>query len=233
MPDEPDLSRIMLEDIAQRCAHQSTLFFAHRPHDPRYCFELLRRAIQQHDQRAWEMVYAQYQPLVVSWIERHPAFASSGEEPLFFVNRAFEKMWLALTPARFAHFADLKAVLRYLQMCVHSAILDCVRATEDGALQADIEDVAERADAGPSVEDEALQQTERQELWRYVQRLLHNEQERRVIYGSFVLALKPGQLCSLDPDTFRDVSEVYLVKQNVLARLRRDAGLRAFVATDD
>jgi hypothetical protein len=45
------------------------------------------------------------------------------------------------------------------------------------------------------------------------------------VYGSFVLALKPRDLYAQFRDTFRDVREVYRVKERVLARLRRDAEL--------
>jgi len=61
---------------------------------------------------------------------------------------------------------------------------------------------------------------------------LCNEKERRVVYGSFVLALKPRELYAQFRETFRDVKEVYRVKENVLARLRRDAELQEFLIRD-
>jgi hypothetical protein len=61
---------------------------------------------------------------------------------------------------------------------------------------------------------------------------LHDEKERRVVYGSFVLALKPRELYAQFQDTFRDVNEVYRVKENVLARLRRDAELAELLGRD-
>ena len=85
---------------------------------------------------------------------------------------------------------------------------------------------------GAAVEAQALARVRREELWRAIDARLHDEKERRVVYGSFVLALKPRELCAQYRDTFRDVREVYRVKENVLARLRRDAELARLFGQD-
>ena len=53
-----------------------------------------------------------------------------------------------------------------------------------------------------------------------------------MVYGYFVLALKPRELCDPYPHTFRNVQHVYRVKENVLARLRRDGLLEALFGQD-
>lgn len=185
------------------------------------------------NQRAWELVYAQYRPLVVGWVERHSAFPASGEEIQYFVNRAFEKMWVALTPDKFSQFSNLKSLLRYLQMCVHSVILDEVRVAEKAvvSVQAEVSSVGS-GPSGPVVENQALARVRRQEFWGEISARLRNEKEHRVVYGSFVLALKPRELYAQFRETFRDVTEVYRVKENVLARLRRDAELKKLLGQD-
>ena len=226
MSDRTDVRLLTLAGVAHRCARETQLFFQDRRSDPRYCFELFRRAIAERDQRAWELVYAQYCPLVAGWVKRHSAFPDSGEEPQYFVNRAFEKMWGALTPEKFGHFMSLRSLLRYLQMCVHSAILDQVRLAEQAVVAVQPEALATgRTTDGVIVEDLALERLRRQELWRAIDSRLSDEQERQVVYGSFVLALKPRDICARFRDSFRDVREVYRVKERVLARLRRDAEL--------
>jgi hypothetical protein len=164
--------------------------------------------------------------LVAGWVKRHSAFPDSGEEPQYFVNRAFEKMWGALTPVKFGHFANLRSVLRYLQMCVHSAILDQVRLAERSVTDVQPEALAAgRTTGNPIVEDLALDRLHWQEFWRAIDSRLSDEQERRVVYGSFVLALKSRDLYAQFQDTFRDVHKVYRVKERVLDRLRWDAEL--------
>ena len=144
----------------------------------------------------------------------------------YFVNRAFEKVWLALSPGKFNRFPNLKSVLRYLQMCVHSVILDQVRRAEQPAANVQIGTLdANTNGTNPAVREQALDRIVRRELWDQINERLRNEKERRVIYGSFALGLKPGQLYSHFPQAFCNVTEIYRIKENVLARLRRDADL--------
>jgi hypothetical protein len=228
---ETELQTLTLAGVAHRCAQESELFFRRQSYDPRFCFELFRRAILERNQLAWSSLYTQYRPLVAGWVERHSSFATSGEETQYFVNRAFEQMWSALNAEKFARFPDLKALLRYLQMCVHSAIIDSVRGgkTVQGEpldLQGDL------GPAGPDVAEEAIEGLHGRELWAWIETQLNDEKERLVLYGSFALALKPREIYTRFAPSFRDVSEVYRVKENVLARLRRAPELRKFAADD-
>lgn len=226
MAHQVDLRLLTLAGIAHRCARETELFFQRLSHDPRYCFELFRRAIIERSHRAWEFVYAQYQPQVARWAERHSAFSSCGEEVSYVVNRAFEKMWLSLTPDKFSRFPDLKSLLRYLQVCVHSVIVDHVRVAEQAIAGVPVKH------PGQTVEEQVLGRVQQQEFWGEIEARLRNEKERRVVYGSFILGLKPREIFMRYRETFRDVSEVYRVKENVLARLGRDTRLEKLVGED-
>jgi DNA-directed RNA polymerase specialized sigma24 family protein len=227
MSDQLDLHSLALASIAHRCTRETDAFFHRQPHDPTYCYELFRRAIVESCQPAWDVIYAQYQPLVAGWVERHPAFVLTGEEPQFFVNRAFEKMWVALDASKFPRFPNLKSLLRYLQMCVHSTIVDQSRKAEQAVADERIESLSDRSatEDGLRHDDPALAGVYRQEFWEQISARLNDERERQVVYGSFALGLKPSELQARYRDTFGDVREVYRVKENVLARLRRDAEL--------
>lgn len=225
---------LTLTELVHQCTQETERYFQGQINDPHYCFELFRRAIVEHDQAAWEAIHAQYQALVAGWVKRHRSFETSGEEVQYFVNRAFEKIWVALTPNRFGHFLDLGALLRYLKMCVHSVITDYNRSHD----QADVfdptgESGAEKSEPGPTVEDQGLDEADRRKFWDWIGARLHNENERRVVYGSFVLSLKPREIYAQFPEMFHDVGEVYRIKQNVLARLRRDPDFNQFVGEDD
>jgi DNA-directed RNA polymerase specialized sigma24 family protein len=238
MSHQTDLRLLALNVVADRCARETRLFFQGQVCDPRYCFELFRRAIVGRNQRAWEFVYNQYRPLVTGWVSRHPAFPASGEETQYFVNRAFEKMWVALTPEKFDRFSNLKSLLRYLQTCVHSVILDQVRVNQVRVTEQPVVDVQTKVSSDedrtrePFVEHQALDRMCAQELWEEINARLSNEKERLVIYGSFFLALKPRELYAQFQDKFCNVNEVYRVKENVLARLRRDAELKNLFGQD-
>lgn len=227
MTQQADLHALSIHILRHRCAEESDRFFRRQAHDPRYCFEIVRRAIAEQDQHAWNMVYEQYQPLVTGWIQRHSFYPSLDEELQYFVNRAFEKMWSVLTPEKFVQFPDLKSVLRYLQMCVHSVIVDYVRAREQAELFEDIpgNPMASMGDGVDGPEAQIADRSQAETLWRWITERLKSDQERRVLYCSFVLDLKPGQIYEQHPELFHDVREIYQIKENVLARLRRDQEL--------
>lgn len=233
MAHQADLQLLTLGGLAQRCTQETELFFRRQSYDPRYCFELFRRAVIGRDQHAWERIYAQYRPLVAGWVKCHSAFPDSGEEVQYFVNRAFEKMWSALPPDKFGNFPNLKSLLRYLQVCVHSVILDRVRKGELAIVDVDIDDevsLGEQEITSRPSSDRALDRIHQQEVWREIDARLSSDRERKVVYGSFVLALKPREILAHYPETFDSVNQVYRAKENVLARLRRDSELLKFLA---
>ena len=233
MAQQNDLKQVPLVGIARRCAQETTLFFQKKRHNPRFCFEMFRRAIVERDQDAWGLVYTQYRPLVIGWIRRHSSFPASGEEVQYFVNRAFEKMWVALPPERFQRFPDLKSLLRYLQMCAHSAIIDDSRRAQLQLVDLEPEGHSGQAatDGAPGGEQE-WDRFRREELWQQVTARLNDDRERIIVYGSFVLALKPRELYAQFEESFRDVKEVYRIKENVLARLGRDTELQKILRGD-
>lgn len=222
-----ELTSLTLSGLRHRCSQETERFFKRQDHDPRYCYELFRRAVFARDSQAWELLYLQYQPLITGWVERHSMYSATGEEAQYFANWAFEKMWAVLTPEKFAKFPDLKAILRYLQMCVHSVIVDYLRTREQSALHEDRsrdeeDNVLENQADDLNLEEQVFTQAQAEALWRWLNDRLKNDKERRVVYGCFVLGLKPGDLYAEYPQVFQSVREVYLTKENLLERLRRD-----------
>ncbi len=231
MDNFSELPDLPLSYLCFRCGEETDLFFHHQPNDPRYCFEIFRRAIQQKDELAWDCLYHRYFKLVAGWAERHPLARQVDEDTELLVNEAFEKMWAVMTPEKMDHFHNLKSILRYLQMCVHSILTDRMRSMEKADRLEEVDNQEERVSAaepaGPGVEEEVFRQSGASELWSLMKERLKTEKERRVIYGTFILAHKPAEFCYLYPGTFKDVREVYLVKDNLLERLRRDTALRS------
>ncbi len=222
-----------LGEVIRRCAQETDRFFRRERVDPRYCLELFRRALVLQDQAAWEAIYAQYAPLVLGWVEQHSSFPSVDEEPEYFVNRAFAKMWSAITPEKFRGFDELKAILRYLKMCTGSSIVDHLRQEEryhqaQDPQDLDILDQARMSDTERSV----LEQMGRELFRRCVEERLHGQAERTVFHAMFVLGMKPREVQDQYPELFPTVTDVYRVKQNMVARLRRDKGLRNCLGED-
>jgi len=223
--DSLEPAQLSLPALVRRCAIEGEHFYRSRPYDARFAHELFRRALVERDEIAWEHIYSHYSPLVESWVRRNGAFAGSGESSEFFVGAAFTKFWRAVTPERFTTFSTLAALLSYLQLCTGSVVIDSVRA------QSWAEMVSEEAlPAGQvpqeSPDQQALERVERSEFWCYVDAQLHNDAERAVVLGSFVLGMKPSEISEQRPDLFVSVTDVYNVKRNVLSRLSRNAELR-------
>jgi len=232
MSHETNLQQLTLTDLANWCAKETELYFRHQSSNPKYCFELFRRAIREQDQAGWQIICVNYQPLVAGWVRRHPAYEASGEEVQYFVNGAFGKMAGTLTPDKFRGFSDAGSLLRYLKMCVHSVIVDYNR-TIDQSNWYPLEDASEEPSLDPEPEEQAMDRSYRQALWDLIYARLQDEKERSVIYGSFVLVLKPQELYDHFQNLFSEVDEIYRVKQNVLSRLRRDPEFRKFLGEDD
>ena len=225
-----ELAEISLNGIVTRCRQESDLFFQRKEFDPRYCFDLFRRAFLLRSEEAWECVFRQYRRLILSWIERHPLTASLDEEPDYFLNRAFEKMWAVISPQKFGEFPDLKSVLRYLQLCVHSVIVDHARAREQAALLPEDSEPESLVFSGESsdeggVESVVSRRLLAREVWGWVAQRLKTEQERLLVFAMFTLALKPREVLAEYPGVFRSIDEVYMVNENLFSRLRRDQEL--------
>ncbi|KPJ94188.1 MAG: hypothetical protein AMJ53_05755 [Gammaproteobacteria bacterium SG8_11] len=234
MSRESKTTKLSLSDLVHNCAEETDLFFQHRDHDTRYCFELFRRAIHENNQYAWEIIFNQYQPLVTGWVRQHPGFETSGEETQFFVTGTFAKISSILTVEKFDNFSNLQSLLSYLKMCVHSVITDYNRTADRANLDISFDDIQyEIESTDPAPEKVVSDKLDNKTLWTQLNKRLNNEKERLVIYGIFVLALKPRELCIHFKNVFTEVEEVYLIKQNVMARLRRDSEFRKFLGEDD
>jgi hypothetical protein len=117
-------------------------------------------------------------------------------------------------------------------MCVHSVIIDYIRLAEQASLYS-LEDASEEESTDPSPEEQAMDRSYQKALWDLIDARLHDEKERAVVRGSFILDLKAQELYEYFRPTFSDVDEIYRVKQNVISRLRRDPEFWKLFGGDD
>ena len=229
MSDENELQNMPVGDLAQRCAEETDLFFAHHDSDSIYCFELFRRAIRNNDEHALGVVIAQYHPLVARWVDRwmskHPDFPLVHDESQDFIAQAFERFWFSFTPAKFEKSRSIAEVLKYLQMCVHGAIMDAWRKLRHYQLEQEMGD-EEPEFSEPAVTPEELLQ--RDEFWQLIRKKCKDQREYTVIYASFSLALSPREILVEYPGVFQGVKEIYQYKANLLERLERDDEFKDF-----
>jgi len=184
---------------------------------------LFRRALVFRDEDAWRTLYARYANLVGMWVRRHSAFPRCGEPVEWLVNRAFERMWVAVDEDKFARFPDVASLLRYLQMCAHSAVVDSARRRDHAVLT---EALTHEASVDP--ETEAVLRMERAELWEAVQSVLIEERERVLVHEAFVNGAPPRKIYERRRDLFDSVESIYALKRTVLNRLRRHPRIQGF-----
>ena len=229
MSHEIKLQFMPVEDLAQRCAQETDLFFNHQDYDSSYCFELFRRAIRDRDERALEVVIIQYQPLVARWVDRwvdrHPDFLLVNEETQDFIAQAFERFWISFTPAKLDKSQGLAAVLRYLQMCVNGAITDAWRKMRHFRLEQELgNDEQDVSEPDPTPED----LFQKNEFWQLIKKKTKAPKEYTVLYASFYLGLSPREILAEYPKEFASVREIYQYKANILERLERDEEIKEF-----
>jgi len=223
--DSTNLAWMDLTTLVRHCLVESERFYRGQPHDTRFSYELFRRALVDRNETAWEHIYSHYSNLVESWVRRSGAFISSGESSEFFVVLAFTKFWRAITPERFAAFPTLAALLHYLQLCSGCVVIDSVRA-QSWAEMLPEEAIPFSRMPWAAPDEEATDRVNRQEFWYYINTQLNDEAERVVVFNSFIMGMKPGDIYNQRSDLFANINDVYNVKRNVLGRLSRNQELR-------
>jgi hypothetical protein len=235
LPAKPVEDQSMLEldllsnqELAHRCAQEVTQYRAGGRSDERYGRALFRRAIARHDDDAWECIYRQFAPLALTWISNHPQATHILEYDSYdsVVNAAFAKFSQAITPAKIDTFLSLASLLTYLKHCVRSAIMDTLRSQQAYRL----EDTLDLIDNEPVAGDPAeyvMGQLTIGDVWQVVQRMLKDEKERVCVTLMYMYDMRPDEIHHTHRRLFPTVDEVYRVKHNLFARLRRNSLLKA------
>lgn len=212
-PRHVDVRQASLTQLATHCREETEKFLRREQSRDEFCFEIFRRAICDRAQEAWRLVFAQYRGMVLAWVRRHPVSASTHEDDDYWVNRTFDRFWMAVGPERFAAFPSMAAILRYLKLCTHSLLLDEVRARRSASHDALTDQIAESIPE-PDVADVAIGQLARNDLWEVIAAEAQDEAERRVAYLCFVLDLKPREVQERHPEHYPTVDDVYRIKRN-------------------
>ncbi len=216
-----DLDGLSPAQLAQRCAAEQERYHQHLPSDDRYCLALFHRAIYQRDEFAWSLIYQQFMPTLLAWLYQHhyAKLVLAQEKPDSIVNAAFSNFWRS-TAASAAHtqqFRTLAGTLKYLKVCLNTAVVD-----EKRRIQAHQHEEAEALVPPPVVPPDRLSA---QELWRLVERALPDRRELLLARLLFVYEYKPREVAQRFPRDFPTAQDVHRLTRNVLDRLRRNPAL--------
>ena len=220
-----DVRLATLPELARLCQQETAQYLRREVSRDEYCLELLRRAIVERDQVAWDAIVRQYRVMVLSWLRKGYGSAMRAEDDDHWVNRTFERFWLAVGAERFASFPTLASLLQYLKQCAITALLDDARQVSRHRID---ERIAEWTATTPDPEPSTIDALAQRDLWQLIFAEAQDDAERAVAHGSFVLGLKPGEIHDRHPQHFASTAEVYRVKRNLIDRLRRNPAIRDF-----
>jgi hypothetical protein len=220
------VGNLSVVELARRCREETLRFLGGQDRDDSYCFEIFQRAVVKRDDMAWEAILNQYRGIVLAYVGQHTAAAMLRESDDYWINRAFQRFWSAVGPERFAAFPDLPALLKYLKLCVHSVLMDEIRARR---AESSLDEIPENTPARTSAERSVLGRLSGEQLWAAVVRELQDEAEQKVAYLSFARDMKPAEIAARHTSLFASVADVYRIKRNIIERLRRNPEILAFL----
>ncbi len=219
-PEDPQY--LDFEKLAHGCTEETQKCFQRKTSDPRYCFEIFRRAYAEQLNDALSYVYGIYGPILSRRARRHPLYFRSCQDDAFFARIALANFYQATHGSRFIEkFSELAAVLKYLYACLHSAIVQDVRANY--ALE---EAELERVQA-------PTPQTSASELWQHILQVLPDPKYQHLAYQRFVLEMKPAEILRDAPEQWENERAITVALQLIRRRLRNDTLLREMAGFED
>ncbi len=215
------LEKLTLTTLLAHCTQEMRRYRRRELNDDRYCLELFRRALVERREDAWEMLYIMFYDSACLWFRCHPSKMSAlrYDSEKSYVDDAFKRLWQWSNNQQEALlFTSLAGALKALHLCLHSAIMDVLRAYARPR-EEPIPDYGLSDDPTFLVEDLYHQD----EWWEIIASILTNERERRVIYLLYHCGLKPREIIHHCPGEFSNEQEIYRLTRNSLDRLRRNA----------
>jgi hypothetical protein len=88
-------------------------------------FEVFRRAVEGHDEQAWEELHTMFDGRVLAWCGIAAAGRAVDAEQA--VSLTWEKFRIFFTPAKLASVRGTPGALRFLRLCARSAAFDIAR----------------------------------------------------------------------------------------------------------
>ncbi|SRR5579884_904777 len=170
---------------------------------------LIHRALVERLEDAWSDLYAQFAPLVLFWITRHPlgqeSFADEGPDAV--VNAVFLKLWVAAR--RGVTFSSLAAFCTYLRACSVSALHDWRRSSASRPRQEVLfstllpspdslySSSLEASELAAAAETEVMDALALREVFELIQAGVRSEKELVVVTLALLCGLAPATLLQL------------------------------------
>lgn len=219
------LTQMTLDELVLHCAEETQHYLEKQASDTRYCLELMRKALYEKSSEAFTQVYRTYEFLVRHWVYAHSAFSLVEDSADHFVTLAFSNFYFAARGDKFNKFDSLAQLLTYLKRCVHTAIVQYLRDTQQPQHNA-LDDEAIPAAHSP---EHLLTLAD---IWQRISTLLPDETDQLLANCVFSQGLKPADIIAVYPHwaSTRDVS---VNLQRIRRTLRKDAELQQLLGFEN
>ena len=181
--------------------------------------ELWRRALLTGDERAWQVLYHEYNRQVGAWVKAQLRFAVDTTTMQTLIDDAFVKMagTFRRHPEKFADYPNLAALLGLLRLCAQRVVQDYGAAAQQTVPVISLDAIDEpRLDATAPPSD----------LWGQLEGLLQDEKEWLVVTKLLIEEAKPRHLYAEQPHLFASVDEINTIRERVKGRLQRNDTFR-------
>lgn len=212
---------LTVDELASACEQETQKFLRQQESTSFYCFELFRRAFEQHDLYAFTQIYSIYEPQVKSWVRRHSGFARTEETVEYFVSATMSSFYFAMQNGKFSQFQHLAQVLQYMKLCAHTAIAGYLRRL-DPVVETPLDDMLSLASADTS----QTQQMMAADLWERMCNLLPDRTDQLLMRCVFVEQLKPGEILEVHSGIWESARAISVALQRIRRTLRRDDDIR-------
>jgi hypothetical protein len=213
-----EINQMDILELVDRCMDEINKFRHGESSNDAYGLELFRRALQEWDPFAWEIIQLHFTEMVLQWMQSHPLrnAARKYDSDENYVAQGFTRFWQATIGNKQIQFGSLAAILRYLHACLNGIIVDTLRAYSRPREMT----LPESGGPGePGVENPEDDYS----VWEAIRDLLPDERQQRVAYLIFHCGLKPREIVQFCAQEFSDIQEVYRLKRSVSERLLRNA----------
>lgn len=225
-PTIPTLREIPIQLLGRHCRTEAQRFRNRQENDTCFCHELLRRALVENCQPAWEIVHDLYQTLVLAWIRQSLSLSVEQNELQMLVNDSLVK-WhgtFRRHPEKFVDYPTLTSLLGVLRHSVQFVVCDYVQTQRREPLTQPLEE-----SEVVLTSQVAIGRDPANDLWSLLHQLLNGEQEEVVVRFLLIEGDKPRDLYEEFPHIFQSVDEINTIRERVIARLRRNRQFRAFL----
>ncbi len=210
------------EELTTECSEETTRFYYTNQSNSPSCYELFRRALDDHDQKAFAAIFRIYERQVLSWITKHPVFWLTNCTREDYTSIAFSRFYFALNGNITSDFPSVDKILSYLKSCVHTAIYQEYRKQKTKIKEHPIEEyelLTPPSDSSYEFED----------LWTHLCTLIPDTADQILMRCALVEQLKPHVIAAEYPEHWKSARDVSLALYRIRRKLRADPVLRKWI----